>query len=73
MKTINLKDSSNRLSRNEMKTIQGGLNFLSKDLSFGGGTGCSGSCNVTLDGVKKSGTCTKSGELCYCSSGLGSC
>lgn len=73
MKKINLKDGNLMLSRSAMKTIQGGL-FLDRDLSLGGGTGdCSGSCDVTLDGVKKSGTCKVSQGYCYCSSGLGSC
>lgn len=73
MKTISLRDSNNRLSRNEMKTINGGnLNYLTKAPIGQTGT-CSGDCDVTLDGVVKKGKCTVAQDYCYCSSGLGVC
>ena len=54
------------LSRKEMKGIAGGI-------VSPGGT-CAGSCDVTLDGVVKSGSCKiAKGGNCYCSSGLGYC
>ena len=62
-----------KLSRIEMKNLMGGLREADP--------GCTGSCpyNWTDYQGKKhttSGTCSKnaqSGNLCYCSNGVGSC
>lgn len=62
---LNLATMQGKLSRDEMKNILGGV---VEPLE------CSGSCDVTIDGVVKKGTCkTTSNSLCYCSSGLGQC